>query len=290
MGIQSIEIGGPQNPEASHHPKARASCFVCRERTPGCLRRIVENLARRAYRRPVTRTEVAQLMAHADRARKRGDSFDEQIVIAVQAVLVSPSFLFRIERDQHRGPAASVPDAYYLNDYELASRLSTFSGRACPTRVDRGCGCRQPASARGAGRQVKRMLTDSKIERLIENFGGQWLQFRALESHRPDFYKFPLWDNYLRLSAEQETRLFFANVIREDRSVLDFLDADYSFVNEYLAQFYGIGGVTGPEFRRVSLRARRAVACWGRRACSRRRRTPIAPRWCCAANGFSRIC
>ena len=84
--------------------------------------------------------------------------------------------------------------------------------------------------------QVKRMLKDPKIERLVENFGGQWLQFRALEAHRPDFYKFPLWDNYLRLSAEQETRLFFENLIREDRSILEFLDADYTFVNQYLGR------------------------------------------------------
>ena len=93
---------------------------------------------------------------------------------------------------------------------------------------------------------MQRMLKDPKIGRLVENFGGQWLQFRALEAHRPDFYKFPLWDNYLRMSAEQETRLFFENLIREDRSILEFLDADYTFVNQYLAEFYGLDGVEGP--------------------------------------------
>jgi hypothetical protein len=103
--------------------------------------------------------------------------------------------------------------------------------------------------------QVQRMLKDPKIARFVENFGGQWLQFRALESHKPDYYKFPLWDNYLRMSAEQETRLFFEHLISEDRSVADFLDADYTFANEYLSQFYGLSDVKGPEFRRVSLAA-----------------------------------
>jgi hypothetical protein len=97
------------------------------------------------------------------------------------------------------------------------------------------------------------MLKDPKIARFVENFGGQWLQFRALESHKPDFYKFPKWDNYVRLSADKETRMFFENLIREDRSVLEFLDADYTFVNEYLSRFYGLTDVHGTEFRRVSL-------------------------------------
>jgi len=101
--------------------------------------------------------------------------------------------------------------------------------------------------------QVKRMLKDPKIGRLVENFGGQWLQFRALESHVPDFYKFPLWDNYMRISAVKETELFFANIIAQDRSITDFLDADYTFANQYLADFYGIHDVKGPEFRKISL-------------------------------------
>jgi hypothetical protein len=97
------------------------------------------------------------------------------------------------------------------------------------------------------------MLKDPKIARLVENFGGQWLQFRALESHQPDFYLYPAFDNYLRMSMVQETQLFFENLIREDRSILDFLDADYTFVNEYLGQYYGLRDVKGPEFRKVSL-------------------------------------
>jgi hypothetical protein len=97
------------------------------------------------------------------------------------------------------------------------------------------------------------MLKDPKIDRLVENFGGQWLQFRALESHLPDFYKFPLWDNYMRISAVKETELFFGNIIHEDRPITDFLDADYTFANQYLADFYGIHDVKGPEFCRISL-------------------------------------
>jgi hypothetical protein len=101
--------------------------------------------------------------------------------------------------------------------------------------------------------QVRRMLKDPKIIRLVENFGGQWLQFRALESHAPDFYKFPLWDNYLRISAVKETGMFFENIIREDRSITDFLDADYTFANQYLADYYGLHDVKGTDFRKVSL-------------------------------------
>jgi mono/diheme cytochrome c family protein len=255
MGIQSLEIGGPHNADARPSPESARRLLVCTQRDAGCLHRIVENLARRAYRRPVTRSEIAQVMAHPDRARARGDSFDEQVVIAVQAVLVSPSFLFRIERDQvQRTAAARAPDAYYLTDYELASRLSYFLWSSMPddelTRAAADGTLRRPEILDA---HVRRMLKDPKIGRFVENFGGQWLQFRALEAHRPDFYKFPLWDNYLRLSAEQETRLFFENLIREDGSILDFLEADYTFVNQYLAEFYGLEGVKGAEFRRVSL-------------------------------------
>jgi hypothetical protein len=97
------------------------------------------------------------------------------------------------------------------------------------------------------------MMKDSRINRLVENFGGQWLQFRALESHIPDFYKFPLWDNYMQISAVKETELFFSHIVAEDRPITDFLDADYTFVNQYLAEFYGMHDVKGPEFRKVSL-------------------------------------
>jgi hypothetical protein len=147
-----------------------------------------------------------------------------------------------------------VPDAHYLSDYELASRLSYFLWSSMPDEdllraAERGT-LRRPEVIEA---QVRRMLRDSKISRFVENFGGQWLQFRGLESHQPDFYLFPAFDNYLRISMVRETQMFFENLIREDRSILDFLDADYTFVNEYLGQYYGLRDVKGPEFRRVSL-------------------------------------
>ena len=264
MGIQSIEIGGPHNPEV--HPSAESlkSIFTCDLHVAGCDRTIVTNLARRAYRRPATRQDVDELMAQMARVKQRGDPAEEQLVVGIEAILVSPNFLFRVERD--RVPkaganvakvstgAAGVPDSYYLSDFELASRLSYFLWSSMPDddllrAAERGA-LRRPEVLEA---QVRRMLRDPKIGRLVENFGGQWLQFRGLESHQPDFYLYPAFDNYLRNSMVQETRMFFENIIREDRNILEFLDADYTFVNEYLGQYYGLRDVKGPEFRRASL-------------------------------------
>lgn len=265
MGIQSIEIGGPRNPDVHPSEDSLKKIFICGQykgaHPVGCDRQIVSHLARLAYRRPVTQAEVDQLMKHVARARLRGDSFEDQMVVAIEAMLVSPNFLFRIEKDP---PAAKVirtastvpaaPQSYALNDYDLASRLSYFLWSSIPDdellRVAGHGTLRRPDVLTA---QTRRMLKDPKINRLVENFGGQWLQFRALESHQPDFYKFPLWDNYLRISATKETELFFENIIAQDRPITDFLDADYTFVNQYLADFYGMHDVKGTEFRRVSL-------------------------------------
>ena len=153
-----------------------------------------------------------------------------------------------------RAASTAASQSYPLNDYDLASRLSYFLWSSMPDdellRVAEQGTLHRPEVLMA---QTRRMLKDPKIARLVENFGGQWLQFRALESHQPDFYKFPLWDNYLRISAVKETELFFENIIREDRPITDFLDADYTFANQYLADFYGLHDVKGPEFRKVSL-------------------------------------
>jgi mono/diheme cytochrome c family protein len=262
MGIQSIEIGGPRNPDTRPLPESLKKIFICGqykgEHPAGCDRQIIAHLARLAYRRPVAPGEVDKLMAQARRVRLRGDPFEEQIAVAIEAMLVSPNFLFRIEKDP---PAAKTvrnvaltADTYRLNDYDLASRLSYFLWSSMPDdqlmhAAETGTLHRPEV----LNAQVRRMLKDPKIGRLVQNFGGQWLQFRALESHVPDFYKFPLWDNYMRISAVKETELFFGNIIREDRSITDFLDADYTFANQYLAEFYGLHDVKGPEFRKVSL-------------------------------------
>jgi hypothetical protein len=275
MGIQSIEIGGPHNPEL--HPSAESikDILVCDLHAAGCDRTIITNLARRAYRRPATAQEANELVAQMARVKQRGDSAEEQLVVGIEAILVSPNFLFRIERGQApktapmaaNGNAAAiaakpsaastipaVPDAYYLTDFELASRLSYFLWSSMPDdqllrAAERGT-LRRPEVLEA---QVRRMLQDPKVSRLVENFGGQWLQFRGLESHQPDFYLYPAFDNYLRISMVQETQSFFENVIHEDRNILDFLDADYTFANEYLGQYYGLRDVKGPEFRKVSL-------------------------------------
>ena len=206
MGVQSLEIGGPHNPEveavAREHPED-LHLRRAQRRLSAAHRRAISRVARTAGadRR---KAEVDQIVAHAERARERGDSFEEQIVVAIQAMLVSPE-LSVPHRARPGSRAPLRPDSYYLNDYELASRLSYFLWSSMPDdeplmrAADQGT-LRRPEVLEA---QVQRMLKDPKIARFVENFGGQWLQFRALESHKPDFYKFPLWDNYLRISAEQ---------------------------------------------------------------------------------------
>jgi Protein of unknown function (DUF1592)/Protein of unknown function (DUF1588)/Protein of unknown function (DUF1585) len=148
----------------------------------------------------------------------------------------------------------SDPPAYALGPFELASRLSYFLWSSMPDQellraAEQGT-LRKPEVLRA---QTLRMLADPKTSRFVQNFAGQWLTIRVLEKHVPDFYKYPQFDNYLRMSMVRETEMFFENIIHEDRSILEFLDADYTFVNEYMAKYYRIDGVTGPEFRKVSL-------------------------------------
>ena len=184
-------------------------------------------------------------------------------MVGIEAILVSPNFLFRIEKDRR-----AEADAYYLNDFELASRLSYFLWSSAARRgaVARRR-ARHAAASRGARSADAAHAAGPEIARLVETFGGQWLQFRGLESHQPDFYLYPAFDNYLRMSMVQETQLFFENLIREDRSILEFLDADYTFVNEYLGPVLRTARREGPEFRKVSLASTPRRESWGRRAC-----------------------
>jgi hypothetical protein len=212
----------------------------------------VSDFARRAYRRPAAAQELNSLMALVADSRKQGDSFEQSIATAMQAILVSPQFLFRIERD----PALDQGDRQHpISDYELASRLSYFLWSSMPDEELLHCaGLKTLHRTDVLTAQVKRMLNDPKSSALVADFGGQWLEFRALESVHPDVNRFGKFDDYLRMSERRETELFFANIIREDRSVLDFLDGKYTFLNEKLAEFYGIPGVYGPDFRKVDLR------------------------------------
>jgi hypothetical protein len=254
--VNFVEIMGPFEQRRGASPESRAKIFACGHLDGGhnaaCERKIVSAFARRAYRRPAKPAEVDRLVTLVAQSRQRGVPFEQAVGVAMKAMLVSPHFLFRIESDPAPGPRGD-PE-HRINQHELASRLSYFLWSSTPDEellrhAERGT-LRQPAVL---ARQVRRMLDDPKIKALVENFGGQWLQFRALESVKPDPVRFMAFDDYLRLSMRRETELFFESIIREDRSVLDFLDARYSFLNDKLAQFYGIPGVNGAEFRKVDL-------------------------------------
>ncbi len=208
---------------------------------------ILMAFADRAYRRPATHDEVNRLLRFVEEAHRDGEDSDHGIRVAFQAILCSPQFLFRIEHGSETDPGR-------VNDFELATRLSYFLWSSCPdeelfAHAARGT-LRQ---GNNLAHQVRRMLRDPKAHALAENFAGQWLQTRGLKEFTPDPARFPDFDQSLRVAMIRETELFFDAVVREDRSVLDFLDADYTFVNERLARHYGISGVQGSEFRKVSL-------------------------------------
>lgn len=218
---------------------------------------ILRQFAYRAFRRPVTDEEVERLAHFVDIALKNGEGFEAGLRLAMQATLMSPHFLFRIEHDLPRRQWATLRGpvrGYYLNDYELASRLSYFLWSSMPDeelfRLAEQKALRQGDNLE---RQVRRMLADPRSDALVDNFFGQWLQFRNLAAATPDPGTYPAFDEELRAAMLQETRLFIQALIREDRSILDLLDADFTFVNERLARHYGIPGVKGGEFRRVHL-------------------------------------
>ena len=254
--VNFLEIMGPFEQRRGASPESRGKIFTCGHRdgghTAACPRRIVADFARRAYRRPATPAEIDRLSALVSQSQQRGLPFEQSVGAALKAMLVSPHFLFRIESDPKPGPLGD-PE-HRISQHELAARLSYFLWSSMPDEellreADHGT-LRDPALLT---RQIRRMLADSRVKALVENFGGQWLQFRALESAKPDPVRFMAYDDYVRLSMRRETELFFESIIREDRSVLDFIDAKYSFLNDKLAQLYGVAGVTGAEFRKVDL-------------------------------------
>lgn len=247
-------IEGPYNVLGPGDSPSRQRIFVCKPSSPKeeepCARRIVSTLARRAFRRPVNQTDVGKLMAVYNAGRREGD-FNYGIEMALRAVLVSPDFLFRTERD----PAGTTPGAIYrINDFDLASRLSFFLWSSIPddellNQAEQGK-LKDPAVLE---QQVKRMLDDPKSEALISNFAGQWLYVRNLGAQKPDPDEFPEFNNALREAFANETELFFGSILRENRPVTELLDANYTFVNQRLAEFYGIPGIYGSQFRRVEV-------------------------------------
>ena len=248
--VDSIVFTGPF--PAAVEKQSRKQILVCDPATGRpCVERILSTLARRAYRRPVTAGDVAGLVHFVDLARQEGQTAEHGLQLAIQAMLVSPNFLFRVERDPNpRDPTAVHP----VNDFELASRLSYFLWSSMPddTLLDLAQAGRLHDSA-VLDQQVKRMLADERSAAFAANFAGQWLETRNLDFVNPDPKKFPQWDPDLRDAMKEETRLFFEYVLRENRPISDFLSANYTFLNERLAKHYDIPGVTGSEFRRVDL-------------------------------------
>ncbi len=243
--VERVEIVGPYAGRTPADTPSRRAIFTCRPDTApeesACAERIVGALARRAYRRPVTAADTAPLLAAYAAGRQAGGGFEDGVRWAIEALLVSPKFLFRVEEP----PAGTAPGApYRLGDLDLAAR-----GRL-----------REPGVLEG---QVRRMLDDPRARALVENFAGQWLYLRNLPSVAPDTGRFPEFDDNLRRALRQETELFVAGQIREDRGVLDLLRADYTFINERLARHYGIPGVYGGHFRRVAYRDDRRAGLLG---------------------------
>ncbi len=252
--VHSISVLGPYEAKGPGDTPARRRVFVCSPAAPAeeepCAQRILATLMRRAYRRAVTADDARAPMKFFRDARKNG-SFDDGVEMSLRAVLVSPEFLFRVERD----PADAAPEAAYrVTPLELATRLSFFLWSSIPddALLDSAIQgrLRQPAELE---RQVRRMLADSRSEALVNNFADQWLHLRNLASATPDMRLFPDFDDNLRQSFRRETELLFESVMREDRSVLDLLGAGYTFLDERLAKHYGIPNVYGSRFRKVSL-------------------------------------
>ncbi len=252
--IDRMQITGPFSPTGSGDTPSRRRIFSCHPANAAaelaCARQILSSLARRAYRRPVTNNDLETLLTFYQSARNK-KNFEAGIENALRLILTDPKFLFRMETD----PAGSAPGSIHpVNDLELASRLSFFLWSTVPDEqliaVAAQGKLHDPAVLE---QQVKRMLADDRSDALVKNFAGQWLMLRNLQSVLPDPNEFPNFDDNLRQAFRRETEMFFASIMREDRSVLDLLTADYTFVNERLAKHYGIPGVYGSQFRRVKL-------------------------------------
>lgn len=233
-------------------PPSRKKILTCDPASgAACVERIISRLARRAYRRPVTEQEIGDLLRFVDLARAEGLSTEQGVQLSIQAMLASPHFLFRIERDAD----PTNPTAMHrISDLELASRLSYFLWSSMPdeellTLAEAG----QLSEPTVLNAQIERMLGDERSRQLAANFAGQWLETRNLDSVNPDPELFPEWGPELREAMKQETTLFFEAVLRENRPLTEFLDADFTFLNERLAKHYGVEGVKGPDFRRVEL-------------------------------------
>ena len=238
-------------PHASKGEKpSRKKILICDPKTGDvCAEKIIVELAHKAYRRQVTKADTAPLMKFYRMAKADGQSSEQGIQLAMQAMLVSPHFLFRIEHDAKPTDATAV---HKITDTELASRLSYFLWSSMPD--DELVRLAETGKLRAVlPAQIKRLMNDERSSALASNFAGQWLEIRNLDSIKPDPQKFPTWTPELRDAMKTETRMFFEYMLRENRPMGEFIDAKFTFLNERLAKHYGIDGVTGPEFRRVEL-------------------------------------
>ena len=259
--IDQISVTGPYAPKGAGDTQSRRRLFVCRPtgqdpiaqdkvQEEKCAEKILSTLMRRAYRRPIAKSDADEPMAFYRKGRAEGD-FDMGIRTAVTAVLTNPKFLFRVESDPGKVPAGGV---YRISDLDLASRLSFFLWSSIPDDELLDAAVRGKLSQPGEiEKQARRMLADHRSFNLATNFAGQWLRLRNVDAVNPSGNLFRDFDDNLRQAFRQETELFFDSVLREDRSVRTFLKSDYTFLNERLAKHYGISGVYGSRFRRVTL-------------------------------------
>ena len=252
--ISQVSVTGPYAPQGADDTPSRHRIFVCRPNNASgeeaCAKKILSALTRRAYRRPISEADLERPMAFYREGKSERD-FDAGIGKALTAVLVNPEFLFRVEADPAKTPASA---AYRISDLELASRLSFFLWSSVPDDALLDAAIRgELRRPEVLERHVRRMLADLRSYNLASNFAGQWLRLRNVTSVDPNVRLYPDFDDNLRQAFRTETELFVDSVVREDRSVLDLLRADYTFLNERLAKHYGIPNVYGSRFRRVEL-------------------------------------
>jgi len=251
--LRDLVIGGPYNPTGVSETASRRRIFTCRPASPAgqrpCAQAILSDLGERAYRRPLTPENLADLMSFFDMGAAEG-GFESGVRMALEAILASPRFVFRLETT----PANARPgQSYRLSDLDLASRLSFFLWAGPPDQELIGLARRNELSESAVlERQARRMLADPRAEALGPRFAGQWLRLQDLDKIHPDVRGYPDFDDQLKASMRRETELFFNSLVREDRSVLELFTADYTFVNGRLARHYGIPGVTGDHFQQVA--------------------------------------